>query len=125
MVAKARRNIYLWRMKDKMTTGEVRGLVSAIVIVAVVVLAAAWNNGAFERGDAAEPRSESTGQEISDSLKAKISSLDDTIEPKGNDASPKIKNRKKRAAKTHNGPKPERRRSYLDEPVDPPAKELW
>lgn len=40
-------------MKNKMTTGETRGLIAAAIVMAFGVLAAAWSSGRFSQSDEA------------------------------------------------------------------------
>ena len=98
-------------MKDRMTTGETRGLIAAAIVMALGVLVAAWSGGRFSQSDEASGGAmcidvESTGDSV----------LNDSIELVTVARREKTDTRKR---KRHTTPhrKIYGQRSPLDEPV--------
>lgn len=93
-----------------MTTGEVRGLIAAVIVMAIGVLAVAWNSGRFSESKPADTGAIEVS--TSDSLAAD-SVVTVTIGKRlGNRGGRRRKVKKASARKTYE------QRSPLDEPVN-------
>ena len=93
-------------MARKMTTGETRGLIAAIIVMAIVILAVAWSHGRFE-GQTAE-------QAHRDTVTITANETKSAKKPK--DKKEKRKGRKGKAKKAK-PPKVYPQRDPLSEPI--------
>ncbi len=93
-------------MARRMTTGETRGLIAAIIVMAIVILAVAWSHGRFESQTAEQAHRDTVTITVKENKSAK--------KPKNKKEEKKSRKKKVKKAKS---PKIYPQRNPLSEPI--------